>query len=465
MGKINREASVILTIILLVSITTLANPNLTPGVWTNIGTASTFNLSGTFGTPFIEVDQSHPDTLYVCADQRGLWRSYNAGETWTRVGTPPTGSCDYKDTVHYLDSPIRVEVDPNNPLRLYATQGVRGCTQGFWLTTDGGSTWIRSKANRDACVLAKAEAMDNTGMDVDPSDFNHVLIAFHYYWNGGASGIFESKDGGISWIVHNPPSGMCCASKGVSFLYNPQKGIGNANTWLVSDDATDYWRTTDAGVTWSCVSTLDPPHGGIANVYYSKTGVLYAGCTGTLIRSTDNGATWASIPNTGLSGWDYGCMGDGNLLYAHSATTGDLGYQSAYRVSKEEDGLTWSDYKVGPTAQTLSTGPFIMAFDKTNRIMYSANWTSGIWALKVDTGSAATQAINHSSPSRLISSSSASLIIVNGQLAGAGYEGAVLEMFDAQGTRIGMARVERGGIIRINGQKIRQQTVIARVIE
>jgi hypothetical protein len=425
-----------------------ANPNLTPGIWTNIGTPSTFNLSGTFGTPVVEVDQSHPDTLYVCADQRGLWRSYNAGETWSRIGAPPSGSCDYKDTVHYIDSPIRVEVDPNNPLRMYVTQGVRGCTQGFWVTSDGGNTWIRPKGYRDACVLAKAEAMDNTGIDVDPTDFNHLLIAFHYYWNGGASGILESKDGGITWIVHFPPSGMCCASKGVHFLYSPALGIGNANTWLVSDDATDYWRTSDAGASWTMVmNTAQPPHGGIANVYYAKTGVLYAGATGTLIRSTNNGASWSAISNTGLSGWDYGTTGDGNLLYAHSATTGD--YSGTYMVSPESDGLHWAPYKIGAQAQVIPAGPFLMAFDKTNRIMYSANWTQGIWALKVDTGMA-TSTITKSKQVLSDFSKNTILAIDNyhgKQMRTFAEQGILQGLFDVRGRRINENAVLRLAVV------------------
>jgi hypothetical protein len=171
----------------------------------------------------------------------------------------------------------------------------------------------------------------------------------------------------------------------VSFLYNPALGIGDANTWMVSNDNADFWRTDNGGANLAKTSSIAPPHGGLSSVYYAKTGVIYVGGSTYPSRSTDNGKTWQSI--TGVpAGWYFSVWGDGNLIYAHNATTGDLGTQVPWYVSQETDGTHWAPYKVGPTAQTLSTGPSYMAFDKANRIMYSANWTGGLYALKVDTG-------------------------------------------------------------------------------
>ena len=45
------------------------------------------------------------------------------------------------------------------------------------------------------------------------------------------------------------------------------------------------------------------------------------------------------------------------------------------------DGKTWTPYQGG--AQKFTDGPAAMAFDPANRILYSANWAAGFWALKV----------------------------------------------------------------------------------
>jgi hypothetical protein len=44
-------------------------------------------------------------------------------------------------------------------------------------------------------------------------------------------------------------------------LYDPEKGIGNANTWLLGTQGAGYFRTEDAGQTWKKVSDSGIAHG------------------------------------------------------------------------------------------------------------------------------------------------------------------------------------------------------------
>ena len=51
-------------------------------------------------------------------------------------------------------------------------------------------------------------------------------------------------------------------------------------------------------------------------------------------------------------------------------------------TSPESDGLTWTAYKGG--AQKFDgSGPYEMAFDSVNGILYASMWFQGVWALKV----------------------------------------------------------------------------------
>ena len=50
-------------------------------------------------------------------------------------------------------------------------------------------------------------------------------------------------------------------------------------------------------------------------------------------------------------------------------------------MSAEDDGQTWIPYQGG--SQVFGNGPSTMAFDAVGRILYSANWDTGLWALKV----------------------------------------------------------------------------------
>jgi photosystem II stability/assembly factor-like uncharacterized protein len=327
----------------------------------------------------IAIDPSNASTLYVGVEQdngkgppNGLWKTTDGGASWALLGSG--SDADPWDSVtSYLDMPIDVAVDPDDANHLYVTSGVRGANQGFWVSTDGGETWIRPKGFNDT-----SPTHDVTTMSVDPCDFKHVLLSSHSDWAitaGYSSGVVESRDGGASWIVHLPPGDAWAAgTKGVAILH-PSAQVGDADTWLVADEG-GFWRTSNAGKDWSKVSTAGTPHGS-NEFYYSAAGALYAGAFGHPQRSKDNGLTWQSLDQGLPNAAYYAVVGDGNTLYLQPD-----GYPPAtgYLTSAETDGTNWVPYS-DTTAPTR--GPIRMAFDPVNRILYSANWSGGLWRLKV----------------------------------------------------------------------------------
>ena len=71
--------------------------------------------------------------------------------------------------------------------------------------------------------------------------------------------------------------------------------------------------------------------------------------------------------------------GDGNFLYTAPAYAQGM---QPFFTSPETDGLTWTAYKGG--AQKFDgSGPYEMAFDSVNGILYASMWFQGVWALKV----------------------------------------------------------------------------------
>jgi hypothetical protein len=289
-----------------------------------------------------------------------MWRSRDGGSTWSSIGNLPSPV-----------SPGVLAINPRNPLEMYAIGGVRGSSAGFWVSHDGGDTWAEP-----AAFTARADnsvgGWTNDVYDVkaDPADFEHVLLTFHsgFEWTGDA-GVLESLDGGETWIRHWPRGWG--AGHSVWFL-------GDGATWLVGTQGNGFWRTTDAGKNWTQVSTVNMQHGGTAG-FVSRTGVLYVGALWNVLRSTDNGLTFTEVaPRTG-DGY-YAIIGDGHKLYTQLGNTGQSGSgPSSYVTSDETDGITWTRYN----SQTFSDGPYRMAFDPINRIIYSANWNAGVWALKV----------------------------------------------------------------------------------
>jgi hypothetical protein len=355
-------------------------PVLTPGIWKNI-TPPGLDLPVNpppFGIPIVEMDPSNTATLYLCVDTKGIWKTTDAGTSWAVIGDT-SFKYAYDFQTKYLDSPVAVRVDPRDPRHLYATQGVRGSTLGFWVSTDGGATWAWPPGFKD---IAKTTTNDITNMAVDPNDFKHVLVASHSPWaNNMPAGILETRDGGNTFLAHHP-SWSVGGSLGVNFLYSPELGIGNSQTWLIGTDGGGFWRTTDSGTTWAQVSSHSAVHGGNHGLYFTKAGVIYSGANNQMMRSTDQGSTWTTTGPSFADGY-YQVIGDGNVLYAQEANTGKhtTAALQPYITSPETDGLTWTPYQGG--AQTFSDGPYSMAFDPVNRIIYSANWDAGFWALKV----------------------------------------------------------------------------------
>jgi photosystem II stability/assembly factor-like uncharacterized protein len=311
----------------------------------------------------------NPATLYVCicasggsgAYPKGLYRTTDAGSSWTNV--------------HAFDSCVRVRVDPKDPRHLYVGDGVAGGTHGFWVSTDGGDTWsIPAGFNTAAKAVNQ---WDVYHVETDPTDFDHVLLTFHNPWStvDGAAGVFESTDGGSTWSIHPPRNEWAWAyGYNVFFLYNPALGIGDSKTWLYGTQGKGYWRTTDAGTTWAQVSTTNMDHGG-GEIYYTKTGDLYASGAPDVLRSRDNGVTWTAITPAPFAAF-LSIVGDGSSLY----TAGHGG--GKFVTSPESVGSTWKPYG-GDPAMFSSAGPFEMVVDRANGILYSAHTGAGVWALKV----------------------------------------------------------------------------------
>jgi len=162
----------------------------------------------------------------------------------------------------------------------------------------------------------------------------------------------------------------------VFFLYDPGSNQGDPNTWLFTTQAGGFYRTTDAGATWSQVYKLQMTHGG-DQLYRTKTGTLYAGAYQYPVRSSDNGATWQPLTLGLVYSWYMGICGDGTTLYTACSNE-----NQPFFTSPENDGLNWTAYQGG--TQKFSAEPFEMCFDSVNHILYSASWSEGLLALKVN---------------------------------------------------------------------------------
>ncbi len=226
----------------------------------------------------------------------GVYKSIDAGRTWTSMGLDSTGRIG------------RIVIDPTNPDVVFvAAQGYSYGPQpqrGVFRTTDGGKTW-----ERVLFVDQNTGAIDIVMHPTNPKLLYAATWQLEMHtWgreSGGAgSGIYVSRDGGTTWTRLSgnglPTHELGKIGLGIS-RSNPDRvyalietGDGVPLHGRPTDNG-ELWRSDDGGATWKVV-TYDR-NLGCRQPYYTRMAVspdnpdeTYFLCA-TFSRSLDGGVT------------------------------------------------------------------------------------------------------------------------------------------------------------------------------
>jgi hypothetical protein len=293
----------------------------------------------------VVLDPVTAGTVYLGTERRGLLRSTDCGDTWTKVSVGRNANA--------LDDGLMwtLAIDPVDPNVLYA-----GATGSFdarlFRSVDGGIDWD-SPWTESTEIWNVVERTYLGEFSIDPSDRRHSIATFATPCSGFIGGCMaESTDGGDQWRLLAVP-----ARGGTPFLLEQ-------GTWLwgTAQDGS-YW-THDRGATWERVGP-----GNNASLYRARDGTYYLGSAYGTQRSTD-GHTWTLIAGSPLL---YGMVGDGERLIGGMRTSGPD--QQPYFVARESEGTTWTSMASPPMAD----GPVNLAYDPEHHVVYSANGHGGLW--------------------------------------------------------------------------------------
>ena len=135
----------------------------------------------------IVIDPSNENIWYVAVGSGGVWKTENAGTTWT----PLTDNMPFYSTGC-------ISIDPQNPSSIWLGTGENvggrhvGIGHGVYHSTDGGSSW-KDKG------LKKSEHISK--IIVHPKNSNVIWVASQgpLWSSGGERGLYKSTDGGKTW--------------------------------------------------------------------------------------------------------------------------------------------------------------------------------------------------------------------------------------------------------------------------
>jgi photosystem II stability/assembly factor-like uncharacterized protein len=322
--------------------------------WTN--TTTTISTTAAFSD--VEIDPTHPRTLYAAAGSfrgsaaNGVYKSTDGGDTWLLAGNFPREASAGR---------ITIALAPSDPQTLYVS--VSGSGQGgsslgrlvkMLKSTNGGDTWT---------ALANAPDLGGSGwyglpLAVSPSDANTV------YASAGGNPIVESTDGGATWfslVVGADGNGPHTDHHAFAFDANGHLLDGNdGGIWRLDNPARAALHWTDLNANLQLTQYI-----GIALNPTDPT-IAYGG-------SQDNGTS----KFTGSAAWTLVRLGDGGFVRVDPANPGTV-YHEFFNIDLErsdDGGVSWAQKSTGINHSDPSNTylPYVMGPVNSQRLLLGTN--------------------------------------------------------------------------------------------
>ena len=301
--------------------------------------------------------------LWSDSDERGVYKSSDAGETWEKILyiDEKTGAAD-------------MTMDPKNPSILYASMwefrrtawsfSSGGDNSALYKSTDAGKTWNKIHNGFPEGQLGRL------AIAVAPSDAN-ILYTVIEAEDPKRKGLYRSDDAGANWKQLNNDFGIT-----VRPFYFSRITVDPRNPDVVVKGGLFGSISKDGGKTFKSLGNM---HSDIHDVVFDihDSDRIYAGTDGGVYRSWNGGVTMEIVENLPLSQF-YQISVDDAEPYNIYGGLQDNG--SWYGTSSSSGGINAGDWK------SIGAGDgFRVLKHPTKNIIYSEmQGAENVWRYDVD---------------------------------------------------------------------------------
>ena len=294
---------------------------------------------------------SQPNVFYIGVNNGGVWKTTDYGHTWNPIfDAQKTGSVG------------DVIVAPSNPNVLYvgSGEGIQrpdlSIGDGLYKSIDAGKTWMHLGLN---------DAQQIGGLSVDPNNENRIFVAAlgHPYGPNKERGVYRSLDGGktleqVLYIDENTGAVQVQIDPNNSkivfaTMWAARQGPWENGAW--NGMASGLYKSEDGGTTWRKIEKGFPTtkEDGLGRIGFtiaqSNSKRMYATVDsekkGGVYRSDDGGESWYLLTSDGRF-WG---RGSDFAEVKTDPTNEDIVYSANVVMWKSVDGgKTWTGLKGAP---------------------------------------------------------------------------------------------------------------------
>jgi len=300
----------------------------------------------------ILIRPDNPNTIFVATSSttEGIWKSTNAGASWSRITAPGNLSKFCVD----------LEMDPNSSDIMYGAFGLFA-PDGIYKTTNGGTNWSKltngfPSTSTKYGRISLAIAPSNTAI------LYAVLADSNYYTHS----VMKSTDAGTSWFSVTTPYDNSSAVSGTHLggqgWYNNEVVVHPTNSDIVYVGGINLLKTTNGGSTWSRISDgYGSPYVHVdqhaIEFHPTNPSMMYFGNDGGIFKSTDGGSSFVSL-NSGFTTVQFysgAVHPTSNSYFGGTQDNGTLKSGTIPQWSQTfggDGGATWVDYNTPTTVFT-----------------------------------------------------------------------------------------------------------------